>query len=342
MRKVLLKFALFLISFNSQASWLCKEASSYQQDNTFYACGHAVESSLSEARESSLRAAKREFDFFCDQSHFCRGKAYNIKPMRTDCSKDEKGFSCYRGLEFIILNEERVIYAHKDELKARVRNLEKRVDSFYSELDSKSKNSFSVEEYKYADLDNAEVELTDLRNNDRIKVKYVAKPSAFSLVLGQTGVYFKGEDQPLDQNKFLTTLGSEYNQRVWNGISFRSQLLIHTSFDSDEEKIKKTYNKDIYHSHSALELNVGFSFLTNYGFIIPNAGVISSSYKFTRNDINQFGAVTTREEEYKQSSTYGSIGWRYGEKYFIEVAPRYYFKHKELSGSVSIGLNFGY
>ncbi len=335
---------LFFLKTNSYANWLCKEASSYQQGDTFYACGHAVEPTLSKARESSLNAAKREFDFFCNESHSCKNKAYNIKPMRTDCNKEPKGYSCYRGLEFIILDKDRVIYVNRDEFKGKLKTLEKKVDKLYSKIDSKEPNKDIQEEGNSLNLDAYEVELADIESKKSYKIKNVAKPSAFSLVLGQTGVYFKGDNQPLDQNKMLTTFGIEYNKRIWNGISFRSQLLIHDSFDSstDEDKIKKTYNKDIYHSYNALDLNIGVSVLTNYGFIIPHFGTISSTYNYTRNDIVHPSGVVTKEAEYKQSSTYAGVGWRYGERYFIEVSPRYYLGYKEFSGSVSIGLNFGY
>jgi hypothetical protein len=342
LRKNLINLFIFLISTKTQASWLCKEASSFQQDNIFYACGHATESTLSKARESSLMAAKREFDFFCSESHFCKTKAFNIKPMRTDCTKDNKGFSCYRGLEFTILKQERVIFVNKDEFKEKEKTLERKLDKLYTIVDSNNAKDPAIDENQQKDLDKYEIELADIKSKKFYRIKNVAKPSAFSMVLGTTGVTFKGDEQPLSETKFLTTFGVEYNGKVWNGISLRSQFLIHDSFDSDEEKIKKTYNKDIYHSYNALDLNIGISILTNYGFIIPHFGTISSSYSYTRNDIVHPSGVVTKEAEYKQSSTYAGVGWRYGERYFIEVSPRYYLGHKEFSGSVSIGLNFGY
>ena len=48
-----------------QKNPFCQESSSWAKENRFYACGHAIENSLTLAREHSLKAAQKEFHSFC-------------------------------------------------------------------------------------------------------------------------------------------------------------------------------------------------------------------------------------------------------------------------------------
>lgn len=336
-------FFIILLPFPTHASWLCREASSRAQDNTFYACGHAEAKTLSEAREQSLNAAKREFHAFCNESRNCRDYAYNITPMRTDCNINNGKHSCYRGLEYTILNEKKSSkYISKVELETLLEEKEQEVREIHNDI----RNLERIDELDNATsilstADNKEVEYEYLKNHVAKDYNLTAKPSAFSFLISGTGIPTKDKKLPESENVFLPALGGEFNQILWRNISLRVQISFLTSID-DDDKTKKTFNKPTYHSYTGTDLNLGLPIQFDFGYITPHFGVTTVKYKSTTNTITQLGAINTQESDINYNSNYFGVGARIGSKFFLEVSPRYYLNDNKFSAGVSIGINFGY
>ncbi len=334
---------IILLPFTSHASWLCREASSKAQDNTFYACGHAEEQTLSEAREKSLIAAKREFHSFCNESRNCRDYAYNITPMRTDCNIKNGKYSCYRGLEYTILNEKKSSkYVSKVELRVLLEEKVRELKDIHRDIKNLERlDDLSAKTQILNNADKKEVEYEYLKNHVAKDYNLTAKLSAFSFLISGTGIPIKDEKLPESENVFLPALGGEFNQILWRNISLRLQLSFLTSID-DEEKTKKTFNKPTYHSYTGTDLNLGLPIQFDFGYITPHFGITTIKYKSTTNTITQFGAINTQESEINYNSNYLGIGARVGSKFFIELSPRYYLNGNKFSASFSMGINFGY
>lgn len=323
---------------NTNASWLCKSASSQAVGNVFYACGHATGTTLIESREDALRAAKREFHAFCDESFFCKDKAYNLSPLRTDCEKVKNLFSCYRGIQYTILDEKRdAQYISKREIsdlieeqraelkqiKRRVADLEDANNPEFDTLDTKEIEYEYTKEYKYKEF----VE--------------TAVPSAFSVLINGTGVPSQREDLVNSKNVFLAGIGFEFNRRVYKAISLRAQLIISGSIDNDEEN-EKIISQRYYHSYRGRDINIGIPIQFDNLYVIPTFGTMSLKYKSTLRTITQQAALVTTTDEYKYNSTYLSVDLRYGRKFFLEVSPRQYLDNNKFSTAFSVGINFGY
>lgn len=110
MRLLLLKTLIFVLGPQLAIAddWLCKEASSVRNGNTFLTCGVSSAPSLEDARANALRRAKEEFHAVCNSSEDCRIRDFIITPKRTDCKTDSSGqHTCYRALEIQTTDQER-------------------------------------------------------------------------------------------------------------------------------------------------------------------------------------------------------------------------------------------
>lgn len=338
-------FSFFLFSNNLYASWLCKEASSSAQGNTFFACGHAKGDNLTEAREKSLEAAKREFHSFCSESDNCRDYAYNITPMRTDCSLDRGKYNCYRGLEYTILPEKKSSkYVSKVDIKKLLKEKERELDDIHQDIKNLEKlNNLTSQLEIFKQADKKEVEYEYLKNHVSKDYNLTAKPSAFSFLISGNGLPMKDNQLPESKDVFLPSIGGEFNQIIWRNLSLRLQVSLMASLDeSSKEKRKATYNQPMYHTYAGTDLNLGLPVQFDLIYITPHFGLSSVIYKSTINTISQSGAVITQEKDLKYSSTYLGVGMRFGSKFFLELSPRYYLENKKINGSFSIGINFGY
>jgi len=339
-------FLFFLIlPFNCHATWFCKEASSSAQGNTFYACGHAVAGSLSEAREKSLDAAKREFHAFCNESDNCRDYAYNITPMRTDCGLSNGKHSCYRGLEYTILKEKKSSkYVSKLDIKNLLEEKERELDDIHQDIKNLEKlNHLNNQAEVFNQADKKEVEYEYLKNHVSKDYNLTAKPSAFSFLISGSGLPLKDKQLPQSKDVFLVSIGGEFNQIIWRNLSIRLQVSLMGSLDENEkEKRNKTHNQLMYHSYAGTDFNLGLPIQFDLIYITPQIGLNSIKYKSTINSITQSGAINTQDKDLKYSSAYLGVGMRFGAKFFLDLSPKYYLENKKINGSFSIGINFGY
>lgn len=263
--------------------------------------------------------------------------------MRTDCEVQGKKHRCYRGLEYTILKEKKSSkYVGQVEVKEMIKDKESELNKLHSEIrDLERLNQISEKVEILREADKKEVEFEYLKNHVSKEYNLTAKSSAFSFLISGMGVPLKDEKLPNSKNVFLPALGGEFNQILWKNISFRLQLSFLTSLD-DEEKIKKTHNKVMYHSYGGTDINFGLPIQFDFGYLTPYFGVSTVKYKSTINNIDQWGGVTKQENDLNYNSTYYGLSGRVGKKFFLDIGPRYYVQDKKLSGSVSVGINFGY
>ena len=93
---------------NAETEWFCRESASSRSGVVVKVCGVGSGLSLENARAAALSQAKAEFLSLCKESDDCRGFAFNVIPLRTDCEKKPGGvggYVCFRGLEYTILEK---------------------------------------------------------------------------------------------------------------------------------------------------------------------------------------------------------------------------------------------
>jgi len=334
---------LLVYSNLSWASWFCKEASSKAHGNTFYACGHAQAKSLSEAREQSLYAAKKEFKAFCNESQNCKDSAYTISPLRTDCSKSNGSYSCYRGLEYTILQQKRIsVQVDKDDISKRIKEKEKELRELQENLYQSEKLrrlEDKTEQIKKLDSKEAEIEYLKHAKSDYFPAK---KKRALLFQFSFIGTPLKKDDTEKANSVGLVGLGTGYEQLLWKNISFRSNVSFVFS-GSNESKLKdrgtaNTSSETEYHSHKGIDGNLALPITFNKFSFAPTIGYLALNYKSTQYNYNNFGVgLEKTEKSHGYNSGYAGLGVRYGKEWFIEVEPRQYFKDSKSCLSVNLG-----
>jgi len=342
MKILVLLFIVFFANW-SYANWLCKEAASKAMDDTFYACGHSIDNSLMKARENSLNAAKREFESFCSVSANCKEYAYNISPLRTDCSKEGNKYSCYRGLEYTILSQKKTtILINKSDIAKQIKQKEK-------ELAELEEDFVQIEK-----LERLEDKISKLRTADKVEVElvylkhvakdYSTKKQALTIKVIGMGTPLKKDDTSKADSVFLGGLGLEYDLPVWRNISLKSSLSYLFGREGTTLKDRgdaNTQSETQYHSHKGIDLNVGLPILYDQFTFSPTLGYLAISYKSTQYNYNNFGVgLNTIEKDYQYSSFYAGFGVRYGKMLFVEVEPRQYFRDNKNALSASVGARF--
>jgi hypothetical protein len=337
--KSIILILLLIVSQYAQASWLCREASSQAEGDHFYSCGVAQSSTLYQARKQSLLNAKQEFRAFCNESSHCRNKEYIISPMRTDCSKKDDLFICYRGLDYQILDEERSfknmnLDEIKDEIKLKEENLNK--------LEEKHRNLKHLKQLNdnindFNKMDKLEVELERL---DEVKSNIQKKSN------GKAGLQFVYINLPLPYgNQNMFGIGPEYERFIYGdtfGVKFNLNYIMSTDSKPDINKrgtANSTSSPD-YHSHKGLEFSISLPIHIRDVTIGPKFGYTSVKYKSTTEIYNSSGvALNTESITQKFNDQYLGLSLRYGRSYYIEIEPRKYIKSDKSNMSIGIGVS---
>ncbi len=93
-------------SVYSAEGWICTEAASIKQGDSYLVCGVASAENEGDAREKALQRAQKEFDLLCRASLDCRGRPTAVEPLRNSCAETDDGaFKCYRGLRYSFLDD---------------------------------------------------------------------------------------------------------------------------------------------------------------------------------------------------------------------------------------------
>lgn len=342
------KFILVIAFYcdSGRAEWLCREASSKAMDNVFYACGHALSDSLIGARENSLAAAKREFEAFCKESSNCKGQAYTLSPLRTDCTKVADKYSCYRGLEYTVLSQKRSsIKIDKEELKQLIKEKENQLSELKEEITQFEKLKSveeEIEQTKKLDKTEAEIEYLKSQVNDYSDV--LNSGIAFKII--GLGTSFKKDDTSDSSSVTLIGLGGEYDTALWKKISFKTSLTYF--FGREDAKLNdrgtpNTQSITEFHSHKGVDFSAALPITFGRFRFSPTAGLLMISYKSSQYNYNNFGIGLNKvEKKYNYNTGYVGLGVRYGGKLFIEVEPRQYFKDKKSNLGLSLGVRFNF
>jgi hypothetical protein len=326
---------LVSISFNSYASWLCREASSRAQGDVFYACGYAESKNLMTAREEALEAAKREFRAFCDESKNCRGHAYTISPMRTDCSLDRDLHKCYRGVEYTILAEkESHIFINKASIKKKIKDKKAELDELQEYLSDVNRlELLNREAEKLKKMDKTEIDLLELKHAYK---NYQT--------LRNVGVFVGIHALPLKDSDsiFAFGVGAEYQHLLWRNI-FSKWSIAYVGISGDDKindrGTPNTKSEIKNHSYSGIDVNLSFPTVFKELTILPNVGFLGVNYKSKQVEYNNFGVgLNETEKQHKYNTGYAGIGLRFGNEAYIGVEPRYYFNGRKISGIVNFGL----
>ena len=320
--KLLIIFFTSLFVQSSHAAWLCTEASSLAENDYFYSCGVAVSPELYQARKQALNNAKDEFNSFCDESYNCKNNEYIITPLRTDCKKKNNQFTCYRGLQYRVLDKKREyssmsIFQLKRsiiEKQRYIRKMNKKIDHLkqIEELDS---NISDLE-----DLDDSVLELDKLNSSyqDVLSQGMLGlSVSLMNLDLGTHTASIFGIGIEYEKFLYRDTLGVNIDFKYLTGLSNEAEL--------ESRGDANTTSAYDYYSHQGYELNVSMPVHIQYLTIAPKIGYTSLSYKGSANIYNSFGVPLGSESvnESFDGSFYG-LNIRYGNRAYFEIEARQY------------------
>lgn len=177
--KITLVISIFLIStvlsVQTRADdWICKEASSVRSGQLVLSCGVGSDKDLDHARKISRDNAIEEFEKICLKSSDCKDFDYKVIPKRSDCELKNSKYTCYRAIEFEILEVKKsdtVI-----DLKVVERQLAQRQQEV-NDLQSKIQkiNELKDLESRKQELRVAENELS-VKEGDQVKLEQISNP----------------------------------------------------------------------------------------------------------------------------------------------------------------------
>lgn len=241
---------------------------------------------LSQARKSSLSNAKEEFRAFCSESPNCRNKEYVITPMRTDCSKNESGFICYRGLDYKILDKDRDIKnINLEDLKEEIEIKEEHLRLLEEKHQNlKYLNQLNENIKDFDQMDKLEVELEDL--------EYVK--ANIKIMSNKAGVQFHYIQVPFPYgDQKLIGIGPEYERlflRGYFGIRANINYIMSTETkpDINDRRGRNSISDHDYHSHKGIDVSISTPVHIKNLSIGPTLGHTSLRYKSTTKSYNNF------------------------------------------------------
>jgi hypothetical protein len=332
---------IFLVSQGGRASWFCREAASEAQGDHFYSCGVAKSTSLADARRKSLSNAKEEFRSFCKESKNCNGFEYTIKPLRTDCKKDDDKYICYRGLEYRILpTKKKAIDIDLDELNKEIKEKEellKELQQKHSKIVHLNELNNNIEDFNK--MDTLEVQIEDLEEM-RVSIVESRKNNA--------GFVFSYINIPLSyDNESFFGLGAEYERFViGNSLGIRlnvSYIMSTAKEDISSRGSSNSTSQPDFHGHKGVDLSTSTPIHIQKLSVAPKIGFTSIRYKESTKTYNNFGVESgTNESTRSYNKFYYGLGIRYQDTLFIEIEPRKYQDSNKITTSGSIGINIDF
>ena len=328
--KNLYTLILFSFSLNSNASWLCREASSQAEGDRFYACGHSIESSLNKARNKSRVNAQSEFKAFCRESENCKDNAYIVSPMRTECFKNENKYECHRGIEYRILPTKRSSMQYdKEAISNSIDEKKQELDELIDKLDKLNKLdelNTKINEVKKIDQIEADIELLESQVSDRYQ--------GIKRSVGALSFHFQLNNIPLNySDEGLFGIGIEYQEFVYKSVisvTFGTSYLFSNSKEVTESRgTANTYNDYQYYGHKGYEIYMGIPFSYGDLSVVPEIGHTNIDYKSQRQHFNNFGVPDEKEEnEHNFSQSFKGLHIKYGQKYYIQYGVRVFSDSK--------------
>lgn len=82
--------------------WFCKDESSQKTDNIVKVCGIGEAKEEGPARIKALQNSQQEFYELCRMSSDCIDHYAVSAPLRTECTKEDGIYKCYRMVQYTI------------------------------------------------------------------------------------------------------------------------------------------------------------------------------------------------------------------------------------------------
>jgi len=341
--KIIIFLSLLLTSLNAKAEWLCKEASSTAEGNIFYACGHSIALTLSESRKNSLLNAKEEFRQFCKESFHCKNSAYTISPMRTDCSKVNKRYSCYRGLKYKLSNKKR------SQMEINSKTLAENIVAKEAELEKLQKK---IQDLEYLEKLNQDIKRIIEVEQLETDIEYLKDIEVINKnkipFIGNAGMIFYFVRIPLtEKSQGVFGIGADYERYIYSDLlGLRFQLAYLTGSSSkelDQRGTANTTSRESFHSHKGVDTSISLPIHSKNASIAPKFGYTGVSYEASTKSYNEYGVGLSEQTTAKKfDDTYIGLEFRYGYRFHGAIDARRYFKARRnvISGSIGISIEF--
>lgn len=357
MRFLLLKTLILISSYAHAQDWLCKEASSVRTGNTILACGVGTANSLEGARINALRNAKQEFYQVCNASEDCRSKDHRANAKRTDCQKkSETEFTCYRAIEFEILNKDKHdITIDVDEVESKIADKQSELRLLRQRLEQqKQLNKLDDQiELTKSQLETDVDALRDKVDIDSIKNReygyaHLNKPWSLGF---QT---FYSSYPSFGESNSALGLGIRVERRFMKQLGLQFDLNYGSDFYSKEPDNTGTpsTSKIFRGLMTSTEFVVGLPVYFNYQYYLkPVVGTISLSRTDKQIDFSVLGTKSNSTEiKQSRSDSFYGLGLGYvtepvdaaGSKYFFEVSGRCISTCSNIHLNALMGVQLGF
>jgi hypothetical protein len=314
-------------------TWLCKEASSVRSGNTILACGIGTAISLEDARNNALKSAKQEFHQVCNASEDCRSKDHRANAKRTDCQKkSETEFTCYRAIEFEILNKDkRDITVDIDAVESQIADKQSELRMLRLRLEQqKQLNKLDEQiEVTKSQLETDVDALKDKVNTDSVKNReygysHLNKPWSLGF---QT---FYSTYPSFSEANSALGIGIRVERRFLKGFGLQIDLNYGSDFYSKDPEItgQASSTRTFRGLMAATELAVGFPIYFGYQiYLKPTVGTISLSRTDKQIDYGALGTKSNSTDiNHSRGDSFYGIGVGYVTEPVDAVGSKYYFE----------------
>ena len=340
MKKPIILLMILFLQQSTYANWLCKEASSKAENDYFYSCGVASSKDLNQARKTALNNAKAEFNSFCNESYNCKNNEYIITPLRTDCTKKNNTFTCFRGIEYRILDEKRKystmsLFQLKKEIQTKQNEL--------SEINDRIGKIEKLEQIK-SNIDNL-----DSSDSTTLELEKASKIYNQKLSRGLFAFTFQSLNLNINnQSQQIFGIGLEYERflyRDYLGYAFNISYLTggKSEHDIDSRGTPNTTSTSSPYSFSGYDLSFSLPIHINYISIAPKLGYLSVNYDTSLTTYNNFGvSLDTQTERNSFNRSYYGINLRYGNRFYGEIETRKYSNQDDIQTLVGVGIKIDF
>jgi hypothetical protein len=100
--KLLILILLLCPSFSHADQWFCTDEASQRTGDTIKVCGIGESKEEGPARIKALQNSQQEFYELCRMSSDCIDHYVVSAPLRTECTKEDGIYKCYRMVQYTI------------------------------------------------------------------------------------------------------------------------------------------------------------------------------------------------------------------------------------------------
>jgi hypothetical protein len=359
-----------LLTLSAHADWLCKEASSTRSEHIITTCGVGSSNTLEEARSKSRESAIEEFKRLCQLSDDCRENDYRVTPMRTDCELKDGSQTCYRALEFQILNGKRKdVHLDLNDLESEVQEKNREINDLEVKIDRVKalKNAEAESQAKNAELKELEsklneeeaktLKLEDLASKDTVAAgEYTYFHQTYRSSVKVSLKYWNGNLSSEKESDLVIDLAYEKRPASWLGIQphigLGIGLLKNTASNQSEVQFDTSRNpKSVNQSMNFADLGIAGLIYPGWKsvYLKGEAGFIKGSRRYFSVSYPpaSVGVITPTSESISKGYIGVSVGFdTRSEKshagVYFEVGTRKVSDDNTLRVVGSLGLNAGF